>query len=198
MDRPETEAEPPPERRRGLRIGPGLPPRGLVPATGSRLARSPGLLGLAVAASLGAFEVLHRALKIPELVSSALLAVAFLPILVWAVVSVVARLLYDPDSFGYTIRHLFFLLLLVVAFFAVLYSELGIAEAATGREVRGLGVCLYFSVSTFTTLGYGDFLPLPETRLVAAVEALTGYVLLGISLASAFFLISHHSQKGRR
>lgn len=34
--------------------------------------------------------------------------------------------------------------------------------------------CLYYSVVTFTTLGYGDFTPVGFSRLVAALEAFTG------------------------
>ena len=34
--------------------------------------------------------------------------------------------------------------------------------------------CLYYSVVTFTTLGYGDFTPIGYSRAVAAIEAFTG------------------------
>jgi len=34
--------------------------------------------------------------------------------------------------------------------------------------------CLYYSVVTFTTLGYGDFIPVGLSRVVAALEAFTG------------------------
>jgi hypothetical protein len=34
--------------------------------------------------------------------------------------------------------------------------------------------CLYYSVVTFTTLGYGDFIPVGFSRLEAALEAFTG------------------------
>ena len=34
--------------------------------------------------------------------------------------------------------------------------------------------CLYYSVVTFTTLGYGDFIPIGLSRLVAALEAFIG------------------------
>lgn len=39
---------------------------------------------------------------------------------------------------------------------------------------------LYFSITTFTTLGYGDFQPLPEHRLTTSVEALFGMVSMAI------------------
>ena len=34
--------------------------------------------------------------------------------------------------------------------------------------------CLYYSVVTFTTLGYGDFTPIGYSRAIAAIEAFTG------------------------
>ncbi|QSX30582.1 pentapeptide repeat-containing protein [Shewanella cyperi] len=34
--------------------------------------------------------------------------------------------------------------------------------------------CIYYSVVTFTTLGYGDFTPIGFSRLTAAIEAFTG------------------------
>ncbi|AZQ11824.1 ion channel [Shewanella khirikhana] len=34
--------------------------------------------------------------------------------------------------------------------------------------------CIYYSVVTFTTLGYGDFTPIGFSRLIAAIEAFTG------------------------
>ncbi len=40
--------------------------------------------------------------------------------------------------------------------------------------------CLYFSVVTFTTLGYGDLTPLGPSRLFAALEAFTGSFSLAL------------------
>ncbi len=40
--------------------------------------------------------------------------------------------------------------------------------------------CLYFSVVTFTTLGYGDLTPLGWSRIVAAFEAFTGSFSLAL------------------
>jgi hypothetical protein len=49
------------------------------------------------------------------------------------------------------------------------YSGMGIADG-----LRLFFSCLYYSVVTFTTLGYGDITPLGLSRLIAAVEAFTG------------------------
>ncbi|WP_022940540.1 pentapeptide repeat-containing protein [Psychromonas hadalis] len=42
------------------------------------------------------------------------------------------------------------------------------------RNVIFFFECLYYSVVTFTTLGYGDFIPVGLSRVVAALEAFTG------------------------
>jgi len=39
---------------------------------------------------------------------------------------------------------------------------------------------LYFSIVTWTTLGYGDFAPRAAIRLVAGLQALLGYVFFGL------------------
>ena len=40
---------------------------------------------------------------------------------------------------------------------------------------------LYFSVKSYTTVGYGDVLPLPAWRLVGPLEAAVGVLMLGLS-----------------
>ncbi|MFK5984475.1 MAG: ion channel [Pseudomonadota bacterium] len=71
-----------------------------------------------------------------------------------------------------------------IAVCAIFYFFLGI-ESATGLLKLNLDACfkenmlmffesLYFSVITFTTLGYGDLVPVGITRLIAASEAFTG------------------------
>lgn len=42
------------------------------------------------------------------------------------------------------------------------------------ENLRHLGLTLYYSVVTFTTLGYGDITPFGITRLIAALEAFIG------------------------
>lgn len=51
-------------------------------------------------------------------------------------------------------------------------------------------VALYFSVVTWTTLGYGDFAPASELRLLAALQAGLGYLFLGLTVALVANLIS--------
>ena len=59
--------------------------------------------------------------------------------------------------------------------YAALYYGLG--EFPTFEEA------LYFSVSTFTTLGMGDIYIESQWRLVAAIEGFNGFLLIGWSTA---------------
>ncbi|MEM6411386.1 MAG: potassium channel family protein [Pseudomonadota bacterium] len=46
---------------------------------------------------------------------------------------------------------------------------------------------LYFSATTFSTVGYGDLIISSEWRLLAALESMNGFLLIGWSTA---FLVS--------
>jgi hypothetical protein len=64
------------------------------------------------------------------------------------------------------------------------YTGIGLCSnpGCNPRE-HGFWECLYFSIITFTTVGYGDFTPSPVARILAGGEALAGYVNFGIFLA---------------
>lgn len=151
------------------------------------------VLTTAIALSLALFEVLHRTLALSQLVATLILGIVFLPVLVWGMMVTVLLLLADPDEFGQVLRYAFILLVLVIFSFAFLYSELGLVSRNDVRT-HDFWICLYFSVETFTTLGYGDFVPTAASRPVAALEALSGYVLLGLTVAATFFLLTYRSQ----
>ncbi len=78
----------------------------------------------------------------------------------------------------------------MVMAFALLYTGTGIevpsyAEARLPFKVDHSFVSsLYFSIVTFTTLGFGDFRPVPAARFLAAGEALIGFVSPGAFLAA--------------
>jgi hypothetical protein len=38
---------------------------------------------------------------------------------------------------------------------------------------------MYFSAETYTSVGYGDVVPVGHVRLLAGIEALNGLVLIG-------------------
>ncbi|HEX7028887.1 MAG TPA: ion channel [Gammaproteobacteria bacterium] len=52
----------------------------------------------------------------------------------------------------------------------------------------------YFSVVTWTTLGYGDFAPVENLRLVSAFQAMMGYFYMAI-LVGLLLNLSQHTMK---
>lgn len=74
-------------------------------------------------------------------------------------------------------------LFLFIFIFASFYQSLGIIDSRTQAETRDAGACLYFSIVTFTTLGYGDFVPTVSARLISGCEALIGYVVMAAMIA---------------
>ncbi len=53
-----------------------------------------------------------------------------------------------------------------------------------------LNTAVYFSTTTYATIGYGDVVPPPEWRLVAVLEGLTGVLMLGWSSAMVFAVVT--------
>ncbi len=56
----------------------------------------------------------------------------------------------------------------------------------TGVVTGDLRDYVYFSMVTYTSLGYGDIFPLGEMRLIAGLEALTGLLMIGWSASFLF------------
>lgn len=76
------------------------------------------------------------------------------------------------------------------------YRYLSTTTAALGpapRATNDLGGAVYFSIVTITTLGYGDFIPLGARWHVAALQALAGYVILGILVSTGYHIIAPHT-----
>ena len=67
--------------------------------------------------------------------------------------------------------------------FAFLYRWTGLVDPL-GNPSDSIRDALYFSTVTWTTLGYGDFLPGPEARHIVVVEALLGYVMMALLVAA--------------
>jgi hypothetical protein len=61
-----------------------------------------------------------------------------------------------------------------------------------------IGVALYFSSVTYTTVGYGDVVLPEHWHLLAGVEGLTGILMTGWSTAFLFAVIHHLLTKGDR
>jgi hypothetical protein len=74
--------------------------------------------------------------------------------------------------------------------FALLYKGAAILNYGImdfdGEYVKSFGECFYFSIATFTTLGYGEMKPVHSiTRFLSALE-----VSLGVGLLALIFSVS--------
>jgi hypothetical protein len=68
-------------------------------------------------------------------------------------------------------------------FFASVYRAYGVIDTSDQAETHDPLTCIYFSIVTWTTLGYGDFRPTPDDRFSAATEALVGYIVMAIMIS---------------
>ena len=62
-------------------------------------------------------------------------------------------------------------------------------SASPDTNASAVGNCLYFSVVTFTTLGYGDISLSADYRLLSGIEALNGIILVGWTTAMIFSVV---------
>ena len=62
----------------------------------------------------------------------------------------------------------------------------------TGNSEGTLFDCVYYSFTTFSTLGYGDIVPAGEIRYLTGIEALTGLVLITWSASFLYVEMQRH------
>ncbi|MEO8651029.1 MAG: potassium channel family protein [Hyphomicrobiaceae bacterium] len=65
-----------------------------------------------------------------------------------------------------------------------------------GDTEGGIVDYFYFSITTFTTLGFGDVQPRGPLRLIAGVESLNGLVLIGWSASFTYLSMQRFWQDG--
>lgn len=80
------------------------------------------------------------------------------------------------------VQCLFVLHAIQIWIYAVLYRF--------GGAIGTFEEALYFSTSTFTTVGYGDIVLGPGWRVLAAIESANGFLLLGWSTAFLLQVVS--------
>ncbi|MCR9267756.1 MAG: potassium channel family protein [Alphaproteobacteria bacterium] len=95
----------------------------------------------------------------------------------------------EVDAPGHTLSLFLFILAIVIGVFLVHVVEImafaGVYMAI--GEITSFETAVYFSASTFTTLGMGDIYLDSHWRLLVAMEGLIGFLMIGWSTA---FLIS--------
>ena len=96
------------------------------------------------------------------------------------------RFLFITSQYGEDVPRLFITTILIIFFYAGIYSFSGsIIGQNMAKPIHNFWTNLYFSIVTFTTLGYGDLHPVPSMgiRLLAGSEAFLGAFVL------AYFIV---------
>ncbi|SMD03034.1 potassium channel family protein [Rhizobium sp. RU36D] len=73
----------------------------------------------------------------------------------------------------------------VIGIFAVLTAEVWLWAACYDllRVVADFPTALYFSTTTFATVGFGDITADPDWRMLSALQGVNGFLLIGWSTA---------------
>jgi hypothetical protein len=85
---------------------------------------------------------------------------------------------------GVLLAHLLEICVFAAGFF-LMHEHLGLGSVAGQFNGSALDY-FYFSATTYSTLGVGDLFPTGPIRLVAGIEALTGFVLIGWSASFTY------------
>ena len=81
---------------------------------------------------------------------------------------------------------LFMAIVLEVWLWAVLYLYHPLVS-----NLQDLDIAFYFSMVTFTTLGYGDVVLTGPWRILASIQAANGVIIFGWTTALIFYFIQH-------
>jgi hypothetical protein len=111
-----------------------------------------------------------------------------------------------PARIGFlSVFGIFGLLVLLAVWAAGLILAFGLLHWGAGANLRdpqgppGFGTCLYFSASTFFTLGLGEVVPVgPLERLLAVIEAGMGFGFLALMLSYLPVLYQAFSRRESR
>ena len=88
--------------------------------------------------------------------------------------------------FGLVILGVFVAHVIEVSIWAIFYFSQAAIEQLPTMEAA-----LYFSTSTFTTVGFGDLVLAEDWRLLSSFESINGMILFGWSTAFFFEVVRH-------
>ncbi len=113
---------------------------------------------------------------------------SYLEIILIGILFVIFILALRKSQSNPILKLLYYLLSIYIIFYCIyiytiIYMNFGIINTIDNMIVNDFWSCFYFSIITFTTLGYGDLRPTEFTRMYSASEALLGYVTLGLIIS---------------
>ncbi|HEX2803981.1 MAG TPA: potassium channel family protein [Sphingomicrobium sp.] len=97
---------------------------------------------------------------------------------------------------GIFIAHLIEIAIYAAAYY-LMHDHLGLGTI-NGATGEGLSDYFYYSITSYTTLGFGDLYPSGPIRIVTGIESLNGLVLIGWSTSYTYLAMQRFSRAGRR
>ena len=136
---------------------------------------------------------------VPREVAVVTIGGVFVGVFVWLLIRQVRAIMGGTDDVWPTVIATVLNLALLIMAFAWAYQMIGITDntGLQGEVTHDFMTSVYYSIVTFTTLGYGDFYPRGVGRVLAAMEALTGYLILGILASTAASVLSPRKEPFR-
>lgn len=102
----------------------------------------------------------------------------------------------DGGDHGPVLTFVLLFLFWIVLVFAVIYWQYGLVPSSTGQlESVSFPTAAYFSVTTWTTLGYGDFAPPARIRHITSIQALLGFIGMGIWIGTVSHWIAFRTDR---
>lgn len=78
-------------------------------------------------------------------------------------------------------------------YLSIHYGELG---RLSGTDKSSFMNCIYLSTETYSSLGFGDVVPLGPIRMLAGVEALNGLLLIGWTASYTYLAMEKYWKLG--
>ena len=107
-------------------------------------------------------------------------------IIIW---SIPANLNWSKNLYGHLFSKVIILVFFTIVIYAIEYKYIGLIDSLSKPNKESFLKALYFSITTWTTLGFGDIIPSYNCRLLASAEALTGTISIPLIFAMAWFWI---------
>ena len=124
------------------------------------------------------------------------LGILFVVVFFWLLVDRIRSLLATSERLWLQLGMVALQVVFLLLAFGVMYQHLGLRDASSGEQVGTFWEAAYLSIITFTTVGYGDYVPMGLSRILAALQGMTGYLVLGVLASTVFSLVSPHQKAG--
>lgn len=125
------------------------------------------------------------------------LTFVFCGVFMWSLFNTLQRIYGDDGNLWKELALTSFNVFLFLLAFSAVQYEVGVVDTTLKDNpiTQDFWACCYYSIITFTSTGYGDFRPQGIGRVLASVQALIGYLVLGL-MASTSMSVVQWTAKG--